>query len=77
MTWWEVAIGVWFLIASTVAAYCKGRNDEYHKSRSREEAIRMAAYRKGAEVTANRYRRLMNPEEWDRLYEARYNKESS
>lgn len=65
MTWWEVVIGLWFLVAVTVAAYFKGRNDQEKHQVSREEAIRLAAYQAGSEATADRYRRLMNKTEWD------------
>lgn len=78
MTWWEVVIALWFLVAVTVAAYFMGRNDEHRSNRSREEAIRAIARRDGCEWSLDFWQKHMNQTEWNALYEGHWDtKESS
>jgi hypothetical protein len=57
--------------------YCAGRQAARRSNRSREQAIRKAAYRDGCEWSADFWRKHMNQTEWNELYQGHYTKESS
>jgi hypothetical protein len=64
-------------VACIYAGYLMGESSQRRRDRSREEAIRKAAYRDGCEWSADFWRKHMNRSRWMELYDGHSDQKDS